>query len=451
MDIGKIIVNLQELIDSSLNTFDQLVLAKSIEKLKVGAVQSVSAYSDLPVLPLDSDGSLFIVVEDEELYYNVGSTWERFRPPDFYAMSWGLGTSGQLGDGTVIARSSPVTVVGGITNWSQISAGGLHSLGITEEGILYAWGSNIGTSSQAAGQLGDGTVIARSSPVTVVGGITNWSAISAGAGFSLGVTETGIAYAWGYNSATFGSFRGMLGDDTTINRSSPVTVVGGITNWNAVSAGSFHSLGLTDTGVLYAWGVGTDGQLGDGTVIARSSPVTVVGGITNWSAISAGAGFSLGVTDTGILYAWGVGTNGRLGDGTVIARSSPVTVVGGITNWSAISAGRFHSLGLTDTGVPYAWGYNQLGRLGDGTTINHSSPVTVVGGITNWSEISAGDTHSLGLTSTGIAYAWGGGGNGVLGDETIIGKSSPITVVGGITNWSAVSAGGSHSLAIKTN
>jgi len=83
--------------------------------------------------------------------------------------------------------------------------------------------------------------------------------------------------------------------------------------------------------------------------------------------------------------------------GTVIDKSSPVTVVGGITNWSAVSGGAAHSLGLTDTGVIYAWGFGLTGRLGDGTTIDRSSPVTVVGGITNWSTISAGNIHNLAL------------------------------------------------------
>jgi alpha-tubulin suppressor-like RCC1 family protein len=198
-----------------------------------------------------------------------------------------------------------------------------------------------------------------------------------------------------------------------------------------------------------SWGPGGSGRLGDSDTIDRSSPVTVAGGITNWSAISAGNDHSLGLTDTGVLYAWGRGSFGRLGDETIIDKSSPVTVVGGITNWSQVSAGNFHSLGLTDAGVLYAWGDGVGGVLGDGTTIDRSSPVTVVGGITNWSAISAGSIHSLGLTDAGVLYAWGFGSYGQLGDETTISRSSPVTVVGGITNWSAISAGGAHSLGLK--
>jgi alpha-tubulin suppressor-like RCC1 family protein len=224
----------------------------------------------------------------------------------------------------------------------------------------------------------------------VVGGITNWSQVSAGGSHSLGITESGVLYAWGNNN------NGRLGDNTISNQSSPVTVVGGITNWSQVSAGSSHSLGLTDTGVLYAWGLNSSGELGDGTTISKSSPVTVAGGITNWSQIDASDNNNLAIAG-GIAYAWGPNNSGQLGTNSTVARSSPVTVVGGITNWSQVSAGRSHSLGLTDTGVLYAWGSNFYGKLGDGTTNNRSSPVTVVGGLTNWSQVAASIDNSIAI------------------------------------------------------
>jgi hypothetical protein len=147
-----------------------------------------------------------------------------------------------------------------------------------------------------------------------------------------------------------------------------------------------------------------------------------------------------------VAYAWGANDFGQLGTENTTSTTSPVTVVGGITNWTQLSGGYRHSLGVTSTGIAYAWGRNQYGRLGDGTETNRSSPVTVVGGITNWSQLSAGtSTHSLGLTSTGIAYAWGANSTGQLGDGTTTSRSSPVTVVGGITNWSQVSAGNRFS------
>lgn len=103
-------------------------------------------------------------------------------PPPLVASAWGrngfLGTpNGQLGDGTGDNRSSPVSVIGGITNWKQISAGGQHTAALTNNGVAYAWGSNVG-------QLGDGTTTYRSSPVSVIGGITEWQSISAGDRFT---------------------------------------------------------------------------------------------------------------------------------------------------------------------------------------------------------------------------------------------------------------------------
>jgi alpha-tubulin suppressor-like RCC1 family protein len=275
-----------------------------------------------------------------------------------------------------------------------------------------------------------------------VGGINTWSQIAAGSGHSFGITSGGILYAWGQGSY------GRLGDNTTSNRSSPVTVVGGITNWSQVTTGNRHSLGLRYTGVLYAWGYGNAGRLGDGTTVNKSSPVTVVGGITAWSQISAGDGHCLGLTSGGIAYAWG-SNSGQLGDNTLTTRSSPVTVVGGITTWSQLSGGRFHSLGLTSTGVAYAWGYNVKGRLGDNTISSRLSPVTVVGGITNWGRLTASREHSFGSTSTGVMYAWGYNADGQLGDNTTSSRLSPVPVVGGITTWSQLSNGqGNMSAAL---
>ena len=434
---------------------NQLINSGNLSELQItqllGAVQSLNDSSFLTVdavenLPdLESNlGRLVYVSGEEKFYFGDTTSWRAdlnstFLAFNIAAYAWGSNTNGRLGDGTTVAKTSPITVIGDITNWSQVSGGNNHSLGLTDDGIAYAWGRNTN------GQLGDGTTVAKNSPITVIGDITNWSQVSGGADHSLGLTDDGIAYAWGSN------IQGRLGDGTTIARSSPVTVVGGITNWSQVSAGkSGHSLGLTDDGIAYAWGRNLTGDLGDGTTVSKSSPVTVIGGITNWSQVSAGFNHSLGLTDDGIAYAWGANTNGRLGDGTTVAKSSPITVIGDITNWSQLSAGNAHSLGLTDDGIAYAWGSNIQGRLGDGTTTSRTSPITVIGGITNWSQLSGGAIHSLGLTDDGIAYAWGNNTNGRLGDGTTVAKSSPITVIGDITNWSQVSAGAYHSLGIET-
>jgi alpha-tubulin suppressor-like RCC1 family protein len=332
-----------------------------------------------------------------------------------------------------------VIVVGGITTWSQVSAGQSFSLGITSAGVAYGWGYN------GYGGLGDNTATGKSSPVTVVGGLT-WSKVSAGYIHSLGITSAGVAYGWGNNGS------GRLGDGTTTSRSSPVSVVGGL-NWSQVSAGVQHSVGLTTSGVAYGWGYNAVGAVGDTTQDNRLSPVTVVGGLT-WSQVTAGGAHSLGITSSGVAYAWGRNHQTQLGDSTSTNRLSPVSVVGGITTWSQLSgspsgnSGYNHSLGIA-AGVAYAWGSGNEARLGDGSQSGTvSSPVTVLGGITNWSQIKAGGRHSLGLTSTGIAYAWGNNQDGQGANNVDVRSVSPVVISGGLIGWSQISAGINHSLAI---
>jgi len=461
MNISNIILQLNNLANQSPDAFTLMLLAKSIEKLKVGAVTVVGSTAQLPSSSTSDIGEIYLISGDDELYANNGTRWVSLISEQVtagIAYAWGYNEAGQVGTGESgygTHKSSPVSVIGGITNWSQVSAGGSHSLGVTSDGIAYAWGYNaygrLGT-----GESGSGTQ--KSSPVSVIGGITNWSQVSAGAFHSLGVTSNGIAYAWGYNgSGQVGTGESGFGTE----KSSPVSVIGGITNWSQVSAGGSHSLGVTSNGIAYAWGFNYDGRLGTGESgfgTEKSSPVSVVGGITNWAQVSAGYSHSLGVTSNGIAYAWGLNSFGPLGDGTETARNSPVSVIGGITNWAQVSAGTFHSLGVTSDGIAYGWGYNgNDGRLGTGESgsgTSKSSPVSVIGGITNWSQVSAGGSHSLGITADGIAYGWGYNRYGRLGTgESGSGteKSSPVSVIGGITNWAQVSAGSDHSLGVAAS
>jgi alpha-tubulin suppressor-like RCC1 family protein len=353
--------------------------------------------------------------------------------------SWGCNNVGQLGDNTVVDKSSPVSVVGVnvFTDWRQVSAGLSHSLAVRQNGIAWAWGCN------GNGRLGDNTDTNKSSPVSVVGGFTDWSQVSAGSSHSLGIRQNGIAWAWGYNG------QGRLGDNTTVSKRSPVSVVGGFCDWCQVSAGGSHSLGVRTGGTAWAWGAASSGILGDNTVVSKSSPVSVVGGFCDWCQVSAGQGQSLGVRQNGTAWAWGGNTFGQLGIDSVQSRSSPNLVVGGFTDWCQVSAGNAHSLAVRQNGTAWAWGFNTGGTLGDNTSVSKRSPVSVVGGFTNWCQVSAGRCHSLGVRQNGTAWAWGNGTSGQLGDNTTVPKSSPVSVVGGFCDWGQVSAGGYHSLGLR--
>ena len=175
----------------------------------------------------------------------------------------------------------------------------------------------------------------------MVGGFTDWCQVSAGSSDSLGVRQNGTAWSWGCG------VRGILGNNSTVDRSSPVSVVGGFTDWCQVSINSFHSLAVRQNGTLWAWGGGA--YLGDNTTVSKSSPVSVVGGFTDWCQVSAGFGFSVALRQNGTVWAWGNGSDGKLGDNTTVNKSSPVSVIGGFCDWCQISAGQRVSLAIRST------------------------------------------------------------------------------------------------------
>lgn len=397
---------------------------------------------------VDNKGRMAFVQDVEEHYFSDGVEWindyntePNIFKEEFYI--WGENDWFQYNDGTQIAKSSPIIMNTDGLTWKFFTAGQDNAGAITTDGILYMWGRNI------RGTLGDGTTIIRSSPVTVIGNITDWKQLSLTYDFnpySIGLTESGLVYSWGANNG------GRLGDNTGDDKSSPVLISGGITNWDAISSGGGrNNSAITTDNILYMWGGNTVGQLGDGTTTDRSSPVTVIGGITNWKQTVGGTNHNLGLTIDNIAYAWGQGSSGQLGDNTVAAKSSPVTIAGGITNWKQLSAGGSFSSGVTLDGIIYTWGSNTSGRLGNNSTSNSSSPVTIVGGITNWKQVMSSDRHTLALTEDGLIYTWGSNSNGSLGLNDSLDRSSPTLVVGGINNWSSISQTESfNSIALAT-
>jgi alpha-tubulin suppressor-like RCC1 family protein len=409
----------------------------------------VTDLTDLTLLQVDPGTVVFVINENLPYVYRSDDTWVLLFPtlqnpkPLNNLWTWGTNTNGQLGDATTVSKSSPVSVVGDYVDWVQVEALSSHTVALRANGTAWAWGLN------DTGQLGDGTTVSKSSPVSVVGGFSDWTQLSGGFKHSLGLRGNGTLWAWGYN------FAGELGDGTTVDKSSPVSVVGGFTNWTQVSSGQRHIVALRANGTAWGWGDNSFGRIGDGTTANSSSPVSVVGGFTNWIQVSGGGVHSLGVQANGTAWAWGGNSAGSLGDGTTTNTSSPVSVVGGFTDWTQVSAGSNHSLGLKSNGIAYAWGSGQDGKLGDDTVVAKSSPVLVVGGFTDWVQLDGGQSHSLGLRANGTAWAWGINTAGELGDNTATtNTSSPVSVVGGFTDWVQISAATSvgtstHSAGIR--
>ena len=324
--------------------------------------------------------------------------------------------------------------------FASVNGGYVHTCGVSASGAAYCWGDNV------FGQLGDGAATSpwyRPSPAPVAGGL-RFTTLSAGVWHTCGVTTDGAAYCWGDN------FFGQLGDGTTAGRTTPVAVAGGL-RFAAVTAGSFHTCGLTTSGTAYCWGDNQNGQLGDGTTDRRAAPVPVVGGL-RFSTISAGHGHTCGVIAGGVAVCWGDNSSGQLG-GTVVAdqgtyRPFPGRVVG-VHGFVTVSAGNVHTCGVTVRGAAYCWGYNVWGQLGDGTTTQRSIPVRVAGH-QRFAVVDAGSYFSCGVATGGAAYCWGQNLDGELGDGTTTSWTTPVAVAG-VRGFAAVGAGWYHTCGMTTN
>ena len=254
----------------------------------------------------------------------------------------------------------------------------------------------------------------------------------------------GAAYCWGIERSL------GIGLSDTITHSSPAPVVGGLTFQSVSAAG--HTCGVTTAGVAYCWGSNFQGSLGVGSLDGDSlatAPVPVVGGLS-FQSVSGGGSHACGVTTSGAAYCWGRNSEGQLGATTTetcaagSCSTAPIAVSGGLT-FASLSAGSSHTCGLTTGGDTYCWGFNGGGQLGDGTTISRSSPTPVTGGLT-FASVSVGEI-TCGVATDGTAYCWGGGR---LGDGSSSMSSSPVAVAGGLT-FGSVSAGGAHTCGITTS
>lgn len=333
-----------------------------------------------------------------------------------------------MGDGTTINRSVPVTVVGLPSDVVALSAGARHTCARTATGTMWCWGYN------GDGQLGDGTQTNRSTPVAVQGVPGGLTATTAGSYHTCALDASGAAWCWGYGG------NGELGDGVVLaNRKqvTPVAVSGlGSSVLVALTAGAYHTCGLTNEGKIWCWGYNADGQLGDGTKVNRSTPVAVVGLPPGSTVVLMDAGdyHTCALTSAGAAWCWGYNGTGGLGVGSVSPTKSatPLAVSGGL-NFSALSAGNNYTCALTNVSnvdTVQCWGSNDYGQLGDGTKTQRTTPTAVSGLSASVSSISAGAIHTCVLTVAGAVQCWGRNLYGQLGDGTNVDRTTPVAVGG---------------------
>jgi alpha-tubulin suppressor-like RCC1 family protein len=404
---------------------------------------------------------------------------------DYRLFSWGCNSNGQLGDGTSVAKSSPVLI--GASSWTAVAAGEAFTSAIRADGTLFTWG--IGKSTGVAPavltfhNLGGGGTVCRCSPVQISSGCFTQISLSESNGYALCCNGTLFAWGYGYpnndqsvnptgiltpvkqwNQVSYGiksgiaidndfklftwgySGFGSLGIGTTncacqfdLNQvgASSWILLGGVTRCNnnlqfATSHGGerFHAIRSDYT--LWGFGSGAGGNLGDNSTISKSSPVQV--GASSWIAVGNGFTHNLGITSLNRLFAWGCGTCGALGTSATTNSCTPACV--GTSSWIAVAAGRCFTAAIRSGGGLFTWGLNTCGVLGSGTTVNRSSPVQV--GASSWVAIATGSLNIHAIRSGGGLFSWGAGTTGVLGSGSTASRCSPVQV--GASSWIAVNS-----------
>ncbi|MCL1897479.1 MAG: FG-GAP-like repeat-containing protein [Micrococcales bacterium] len=335
--------------------------------------------------------------------------------------TWGYNSRGQLGDGSLVARSYPVQVrdsTSNLTGVTTLETSLYNAYAIKADGTLWAWGQN------NLGQLGVGDTNDRSL-ATRVGSLANVTAVAQDVSSAYALRTNGPnveIWSWGDNS------NGQLGRGTVANPTIPGQVTLGLSKEVWSTSGRAHVL-LTD-GAIRAWGRNDYGQLGDGTTTDRNSP-QVVGGLSFSGVVDIKQAFISTYTlkTDGTVWAWGANGAGQLGDGTTIDRPSPVQVAS-LTNIAAIYAspnGNPYALG--SDGKLWAWGNNYKGQVGNGTTDNQPLPVQI-GSLTGITQLYTGYRQLVAQKPDGTLWAWGDNYRGQLGDGSTTDRHSPVIVKG---------------------
>ncbi len=421
----------------------------------------------LPVQVKDSVGSGYLT---NIISVAAGGGHSLAAGSDGYVWAWGGNVAGQVGDGTMTSpRTLPIKVkdtsgTGYLSSVIKVTAGSSHSMALKNDGGVWAWGYN------NYSQIGDGSPTDHSTPVRVkdaagTGYLTNISAISGAYNNPFALDNDGTVWAWGGNNVGQGGFSSVsrsASNTTTLDKPNHILAMVDATKLADVTKIT-SNLALKNDGTIWGWGNNSSGELGDGTAVNQSVAVPVDGGYFSNVASIASTAHSVALKNDGTVWSWGYGYYGSLGINSNVNKYSPVQVrdasgANYLTDVIAIAANGYFSLALKNDGSVWAWGQNSSGQLGDGTTSQRNLPVQVkdpagTGYLTGIVAISAGSSHSFAVKNDGTIWGWGYNASGCLGDNTTTQRTLPVQVkdaagTGYLSNVVKIIAGGGTSMAI---
>ena len=198
-------------------------------------------------------------------------------------------------------------------------------------------------------------------------------------------------------------------------------------------------MALLSNGTVATWGDGSYGQTGDGVRNISLIPI-VLSGLTGITQVAGNGGDEMALDSSGTVWVWGNNYSGQAGNGTNGGQILTPRRVPGLSGVVQIAAGDASDYALKSDGTVWAWGYNEQGELGDGTTLNRLYP-SQVPGLTGISKIAAGEEAAYAIRPDGSVMAWGNNSHGLLGNGTGTGMSTIPVQVPGLTGISQISAG----------
>jgi uncharacterized repeat protein (TIGR02543 family) len=410
----------------------------------------------------DQWSSDLILSGDAVIQICTGSDFSGALTQNGNVFTWGANESGQLGDDTTVAKPVPTDITGrfNLTSGDKIiklEFGYRHAFAISESGRVFAWGKNDG------GELGDNTFTLKQVPTEITSQFNltpgdKVAILNAGRFTSAAITESGKVFTWGYNNGA------QLGDNTTSMKKNPTEITSRFSllpgdKMISISMGNMHSMAMSESGKVFTWGNNPYGQLGNNTTAARLVP----GEITGYFSLTAGDqviqissryDHSFAVTQNGSVFGWGYNYLGAIGDGTTSERLTPTDItsrfsLSGEDKIKEIALGYNHSSALSNNGMVFTWGSNNVGQLGINSNTNSNVPVAITSRFSLPSndkviQLSFGSIHSSALTQTGKVFTWGSNFWGQLGDNSNPGKIVP-------TKLQSISTPSMVTLSINSN
>ncbi|MCT4581309.1 MAG: T9SS type A sorting domain-containing protein [Flavobacteriales bacterium] len=413
--------------------------------------------------------------------------------------TWGDNSYGQIGNGTTTNLWTP-TQLDMNRDWAAISCGPDFMIALKSNGSLWSWGRNRTTSptqietdttwiaissgkERSLGIKADRSLWLINSGGTQAIDNGQWKAVSKGNYTDYGIKSDGSLWTWNNSNRTpirvgndsdwksldcshlnhalfvknngtlwavgVNNF-GQLGDNSITNKTAPVQI-GTANNWEKVIAGNLYSLALQTNRSLWGWGRNNHAQFGNGKNKNTPQPVDTS---MHWrkatSSMAYQSGHTLAIKEDGTLWAWGQNNDGQLGNGSTYTHAVLPIQISNDTTWHSIANGFFFSVATKTDGTLWTWGRNGRGQLGLGSFVFKKTTPTQVGTDSTWNMVSAGSEFALALKNDGTLWAWGYNYNGQLGDGTTTTRHTPIQI-GSDSNWVYINAGAKHSFGIKAD